>query len=52
MVADVEAESHGRVDLGVVDLLGDALMEADMVLANGVQVKRHCIEGVMWVQEY
>jgi len=49
MIANIEAERHRRVNLRVVDLLGYALMEANMVLSDGIKVERHGIKGVVRV---
>ena len=51
MGSNVEAESHGRVDLRVVDFLGRLLVETDMALLDLVEVVGDGGKGVVGVQE-
>ena len=51
MVANVETEGHGRVDLRVVDLFGRLLVEADVALFDLVEVVGYGGERVVGVQE-
>ena len=51
MVANVETEGHGRVDLRVVDLFGRLLVEADVALFDLVEVVGYGGERVVGVKE-